>query len=330
VSDEPIIPIFVLSLPRSGSTLVQRILAAHEGVATASEPWLLLPWLSPLQVGFPDDGPWHEGIHEAVEDFAEVLPGGPQDYRQAVHDAAISLYGRAAGPGARFFVDKTPPYSMIVDEIALSFPEGRLIFLWRNPLGVVASVIDTFADGHWRPNDFPLTLFAGLIGLVNGYRRHADRAFAVRYEDVLSGDPGTWRGLCEYCGFEFDPEALERFGTVELEGRMGDPRVARSKQLWRDNTAAWTGAISTPVRRAWCRRYLRWLGRERLATMGYELDALLAELDALPARGGSVRADLVDSAGSLARAAVKARMGGDGRTSAGWRAVLGRSAVNGR
>jgi hypothetical protein len=64
--------------------------------------------------------------------------------------------------------------------------------------------------------------------------------------------------------------------------------------------------------------------------MGYELDALLAELDALPARGGSVRADLVDSAGSLARAAVKARMGGDGRTSAGWRAVLGRSAVNGR
>jgi hypothetical protein len=220
-------------------------------------------------------------------------------------------------------VDKTPPYSMIVDEIALTFPEGRLIFLWRNPLGVVTSVVDTFADGRWRPNDYPLTLFAGLVGLVNGYRRHADRAFAARYEDLLAGDPGRWQALCDYCGFEFDPGALDRFGTVELEGRMGDPRADRSKELWQENTEKWTGAISTPVRRAWCRRYLRWLGRERLATMGYDLDVLVEELDALPARGGSVRADVLDSAGSLARAAVKARLGLDGRTSAAWRAVLG-------
>ena len=36
-------PIFIISLPRSGSTLLQRILTSHESVASASEPWLLLP-----------------------------------------------------------------------------------------------------------------------------------------------------------------------------------------------------------------------------------------------------------------------------------------------
>jgi hypothetical protein len=38
-------PLFLLSLPRSGSTLAQRILAAHGGIATTSEPWILLPYL---------------------------------------------------------------------------------------------------------------------------------------------------------------------------------------------------------------------------------------------------------------------------------------------
>jgi hypothetical protein len=38
-------PLFLLSLPRSGSTLAQRILAAHAGIATTSEPWILLPYL---------------------------------------------------------------------------------------------------------------------------------------------------------------------------------------------------------------------------------------------------------------------------------------------
>ena len=38
-------PIFIFSLPRAGSTLVQRVLAAHDDIATTSEPWILLPFL---------------------------------------------------------------------------------------------------------------------------------------------------------------------------------------------------------------------------------------------------------------------------------------------
>jgi len=40
-----ITPIFIFSLPRSGSTLMERILATHPAVGTASEPWILLPFL---------------------------------------------------------------------------------------------------------------------------------------------------------------------------------------------------------------------------------------------------------------------------------------------
>ncbi len=320
--DAPIVPIFLLSLPRSGSTLVQRILASHDGVATASEPWVLLPWLTPLRAKIPGSNTWQSAIHEAVIDFAGVLPGGRDEYRGTVHDAALRLYTRAAGADARFFVDKTPPYSMIIDEIVETFPEGRFIFLWRNPLGVVSSVVDTFAGGRWRPADYPTSLFSGVAALVEGFRRHGDRAFSVRYEDLLGPDVGAWQALCAYCGFEFNPDALARFADVQLDGRMGDPAAGRPLRISRASADKWRDAISSPIRKEWCRRYLRWIGRNRLLLMGYDLDALLAELDAVPARGGNVRADALDAASSLMRAAIKARVGNDGGTPAAWRAVL--------
>jgi hypothetical protein len=71
-------PIFLLSLPRSGSTLVQRVLAAHDGVATAAEPWILLPQIYALRT----EGAYAEYGHalatRAIGDFARNLDGGEQ------------------------------------------------------------------------------------------------------------------------------------------------------------------------------------------------------------------------------------------------------------
>ena len=55
---------------------------------------------------------------------------------------------------------------------------------------------------------------------------------------------------------------------------------------------SWKRVLNNPVRKAWCRRYLRWIGRERLSVMGYDLDALIAELDALPASYRRVGSDV--------------------------------------
>jgi hypothetical protein len=44
----------------------------------------------------------------------------------------------------------------------------------------------------------------------------------------------------------------------------------------------WKRTLDNPVRKSWCRRYLHWIGRDRLAIMGYDLDDLVADLDSLP------------------------------------------------
>ena len=171
-------PIFILSNPRSGSTLVQRVIAAHSDVATVSEPWLLLPYLYTLRSqGVVAEYPYPMMI-DALEDFCGALPAGGEDYRQELHDFILRLYEKAAGPDARYFVDKSPPYSLIADEIIYTFSEGRFIFLWRNPLSVISSLLETWPANRrqWHPAAFREHLFIGLPRLVAAYRANADRA----------------------------------------------------------------------------------------------------------------------------------------------------------
>ena len=101
-------PIFIFSAPRSGSTLLQRVLATHSQITTASEPWVLLPLLSPLYHRLPAPGARDPLIHEALEDFIAELPNGQNDYRAAMRACAMELYRQAASGEVSYFVDKTP------------------------------------------------------------------------------------------------------------------------------------------------------------------------------------------------------------------------------
>ncbi len=318
-------PVFLLSAPRSGSTLVQRVLAAHPGVETASEPWLLLPLLGTQRADLPQSGSWQRVAAHAIGDFAETLPRGGVDIDAALRDAALTLYRGAAGPQATHFLDKTPGYSMIVDDIARVFPDGVLLFLWRNPLGVLSSIVETLDGGRFRPSRQSLTLFDGPARMVAAAERLGDRAVGVRYKDLVTGEHAAWRRLTDAMGIELDPAALEQFTSVRLTGSLGDPTgVHRYDALSTEPLQKWQATLCNPARRAWARRWLRWLGRERLAVMGYDLDDLLRTLDALPGSGPGdamgLGRDLAEMAGSMGREVLRARAL-DPSTST-WRLIL--------
>jgi len=326
VGDRLAQPLFVFSLPRSGSTLLQRVLAAHDGIATASEPWLLLPLLGPLRPRMPLAGAWLPAAGENLQDLARLLPEGMADYRTAVRDAALAVYRRAAPPGTRWFVDKSPPYYLIPEEVMATFDQARFVFLWRHPLSVVASIAETFTAGTWKPGDHVSSLFVGVDNLVRAARSGDERALSVRFEDLARGDRPTWERVLGHVGVPFDPAALERFDRVSLEGRMGDPTgVHRYRALSAEPVERWRDFVTNPLRRTWCGRYLRWLGEARLSVMGYDLDALLGEL----AGAGRGRAGLGEDAVQLGRAllrdVVKAQVIRP-RPPTSFRYLLGRSA----
>ena len=124
-------------------TLVQRIIAAHAGVATVAEPWVLLPHAYTFRREGIDAEYPHATMVDAIEDFAAQLPRGVVDYREELHDYVLRLYEKAAGSDARYFLDKSP-YYFVAEEVMRIFPEGKFIFLWRNPFSIAASSMDAW------------------------------------------------------------------------------------------------------------------------------------------------------------------------------------------
>lgn len=313
----------ILSAPRSGSTLLQRVLASHSRVTTTSEPWVLLPLLSPLIADLPAQSGREPLIHTAVSDFVTELPHGSHDYRAAVREFALDLYGKVTPSPATHFIDKTPLYHLIVDEIMSTFPDGKFIFLFRNPLSVLASSIELFDEGRWEVARYHMALFRSFADLVPAWQRYQDRSMKVRYEDLVEGEEGSWQGLTDYLELDWEPQVLKSFSDVRLRGRMGDVTGTRAySELSIAPLTKWRASICNPLRRMWCARYLQWLGRERLAVMGYDLDGLMRELETTGRTGRHAADDAYRLAGSLVREIAKVRLPAITSAASTWRALL--------
>lgn len=273
-------PLFLFSLPRSGSTLAQRILGRHPHVSTTAEPWLLLPFIYSVKSKGSFTEYWHEQSTEAMKDFIDTLPGGQKNFLDKIAQCVLRLYEEASDKHAAYFLDKTPRYHLIAEEILEMFPEGKFIFLWRNPLAIASSINETWGNGHWKLYSYKIDLFKGLDNLVATFQQHKDKVYGVRYEDLITKPDETWQGVMDYLDLNFDRSIVSNFSTVQLEGRMGDQTGRRVYSSISDEPLEkWKKTMANPLRKNWCRNYLEWLGEERLRTMGYSKTELLDQLN---------------------------------------------------
>ncbi len=135
---------------------------------------------------------------------------------------ALRLYSRRAKAGAKYFVDKTPRYHVISAEIMRLFSDAHFIFLWRNPLAIIASIIETWGKGRWNLYEFDFDMFDGLERLVATCCQAGDRACSIRYEDLVGEDPVGRQRLFRHLKLESDASQSRQFSAVTLSGRMGD------------------------------------------------------------------------------------------------------------
>ena len=275
-------PLFIFSLPRSGSTLAQRILGLHPHVSTTAEPWILLPLIYSIKQQGSFSEYWHGQSVKAIEDFFNTMPGGKKNFLHKIAQCAMRFYEEASDNDAIYFLDKTPRYHLIVKEILEIFPEGKFIFLWRNPLAVASSINETWGNGRWKLHSYKIDLFKGLNNLVRSFQQHKEKVHGVRYEDLITKPDEAWQGIMDYLGLNFDRGIVSNFSNVQLEGRMGD-QTGKSvySNLSEVPLQKWKKTMANPLRKSWCRNYLEWLGEERLQVMGYSKVELLTQLNSV-------------------------------------------------
>jgi hypothetical protein len=301
-------PLFILSLPRSGSTLLQHLLAAHPQIATTTEPWILIPFIYALRRTGVAAEYGHEAMARAVEEFVDRSIGA-DGFRQQVREWVTGMYAAAASDNSHvYFLDKTPHYDLIAEEVSEIFEGAKLIFLWRNPLAVAASIISTFGQKGWRLYPYSPHLFQGLDRLARACARHRSVAMVIRYEDLVQRPGEVLPQVFDYLGLEWSPTTLTTFADVHLTGSMKDPSWGRYQTVSPDSLHRWPQVMRGPVRKAWCRRYLRWIGPDRLLEMGYDYESLAEEVEGLGWTGGHPVVDAVGLATAVPKARIKGRM----------------------
>ena len=275
-------PIFILSLPRAGSTLLQRILNSHSEISTQPEPWIALSIFYALKDEGVNSVYSHKPLVKAVTGFADSFPNGKSDYFASASDFLNNLYALASEPGSRYFVDKTPRYHLIVDELLRAYPNGKFIFLWRNPLAITASMIQTWGKGKWNLYMFLVDLYSGIESLVKAYESNKERTISVKYEDLVLSPDQQITKIMSYLDLSNDMDLQEVFSEknrVDAPGR-GDP-VGQLKynNVSKGSMDSWKSVMSNPLRKSWSKNYLEWIGQERLKVMGYDLQELYQIID---------------------------------------------------
>jgi predicted Zn-dependent protease len=245
-------PIFVLGLPRSGSTLIEQILASHSMVEGTME-LPDIPLIARDLAGRDETDP-----HGSF--FAAVAALTPAQLRE-LGERYLARTRMVRRTGAPFFVDKMPNNCLYIGLIQLILPNARIIDARRHPLGCCLSC---FKQHFARGQSFTY----GLEDLGRYYHdyvalmAHFDRVLAGRmhrvfYESMIEDTEGQVRRLLEHCGLSFEEECL-RFYENERAVRTASSEQVR-QPIFRDALEHW-------------RHYEPWLGPLE-AALGPVLDA---------------------------------------------------------
>lgn len=286
MSEKPLTPIFLISLPRSGSTLLHKLMATSPDIATTSEPWIALPVAYMRRRHGILTEYWQDSCADALDDVAAHSKGGEQGFREAQARFIREIYANlSAGCEARYFLDKTPRYYLIADFLKEAFPDARFIYLFRNPLDVMSSILkswhkDTFSP-HLRSND--VDLWSGPELLAQAYLRDRDRGVRVDYEELVTEPGAVLDRLAAFLDLRLPADTLDSFSDIDFSGRMGDPAGGRRYDgIAANSVGRWTDAVSNPYRRAFLRSYIRALPNEVLEAFHIDREELLATLANAP------------------------------------------------
>jgi len=253
----------------------------HSKIDSVSEPWILLPHVYTLK----SDGIFAEYSHAtcymAIQDFIDNLPNKERDYLDAMRSFFLSLYEKVCDPNAEYFLDKTPRYYLIIPLIAKLFPDAKFIFLFRNPLEVLASIIETWGKGRLRIHGYYIDLYKGPRFLAEGFKNLKEKSVRITYTDLVKSPEPTLRKIFDYLELEFEAGIIDSFTKSALRGRMGDPEIHKYEKIEKTTLEKWKKTLGTRYRRSFAKRYLKYLGEDTLSTFGFNLDEILRQLQTL-------------------------------------------------
>lgn len=228
ISDET--PVFVVGMPRSGTTLVEQIIASHPQVSGAGELDLLK---AAVAGSFPPDMPG--GFPGGVADMPDqAFAEAGRAYLQALH---------ARYPGSSRVTDKMPGNFMLVGFLHMMLPKARIVHVTREPAATCLSIWKSYFRGDGHLYGYELTELADFHNLYSDMMEHwrsvlPDVVHEVRYEDFVVDQEGQSRALIDWLGLRWDDRVLafhqaDRPVRTASAAQVRKPMYGSSVDLWK-------------------------------------------------------------------------------------------------
>lgn len=234
LGSESTLPLLIVGMPRSGSTLTDQIISSHPKVSGAGEDefWSNAPISLPLRINTNTHYP--ECIRELTSEHAKKICN---IYESTLRKAS------GANSNVIHITDKMPHNFLAVGLIALLFPKAKFIHTIRDPIDTCLSIFfQRFNNNHTYSFD--------LINLGHYYKQYKrlmqhwhevlpGRILDVKYEDTIA-DPEYWsRKLISDIGLEWDnaclsPHKLERTVKTASHWQVRQPIYKTSVQRWKN------------------------------------------------------------------------------------------------
>ena len=212
-------PIFILGLPRSGSTLIEQVLASHSRVEGTSE----LPYLGRVATSLNRNRPDGVNYPEAVREL------GPENLA-ALGEDYIRYAQLHRTEGKPHFIDKMPNNFPTIGFLHLILPDAKIIDARRHPLD---ACVGNFRQHYARGQTFAYDL-ADIGEYYLQYQRMMDhwhevlpgRVLTVQYEEVVTDFENQVRRILEYCRLPWE-EDCTRFHETERPVRTASSEQVR-------------------------------------------------------------------------------------------------------
>ncbi|MEN2283876.1 sulfotransferase [Algoriphagus sp. SE2] len=226
-------PIFLISLPRSGSTLLQRIISNHPDIATTSEPWMALPLFYKNlfdNLEIKKDLPYSGNTSQvAITEFLSNFKNSNFTLkRNLAIFYSLLCSDLAKEKGKVYFLDKTPRYYYILDELIDYFPNSKFIILHRNPFAILNSILKTWV----KKNPFFLGYYKD--DLTIGYKTLEEsrkivnsNLYHVEYDEIIKNTELELKNLCNFLGVNYFSDMSNL--VIKDKFKLGDPVNAFSK-----------------------------------------------------------------------------------------------------
>lgn len=222
-------PVFILGMPRSGTTLCEQILSSHPLVYGAGE----LETLKRLALtGIGND---MNGL-----EFPDTMRHADSETLSRLGEAYIRDV-RRHNPDSPFITDKMPGNFTYLGLIRLILPDAKVIHCRRDPADTCLSIFKNHLSGdHRYAHDLRALgeyyvlyedLMAHWRGVLPGYIHD------IRYEDLIADQASETRSLLEFCGLEWDDACLEFHRTTRPVRTASFEQVRRP--LYRDSIRQW-------------------------------------------------------------------------------------------